>query len=240
MGFSRRPGKDLVRFMNITLFRATKRPNSSTYQAAKYLISKLSDVGTVYEFTLPEDMPHICLGCYACINGKEDKCGGYAYLEKINRAMDDSELLIFCAPVWCFHAPGQIKSFLDHYGYRWMVHRPNFAMLHKQAVIISTAGGGGLKETPKDIKDSMDYWGVARTYVVTQAVWGGFWNNMSEKFKTNLLHKLDKTAVRIEKHAKHLTPSLKVKALYKMFERLHLQGKMLPVDDSYWKETLKK
>ena len=49
--------------MNITLLKATNRKNSSTYHAAKYMISKLPNVNEVFEFTLPDDMPHICRGC---------------------------------------------------------------------------------------------------------------------------------------------------------------------------------
>lgn len=48
--------------MNITLIKATNRKNSSTYNGAKYLISRLDNVGEVFEFTLPDDMPHICGG----------------------------------------------------------------------------------------------------------------------------------------------------------------------------------
>lgn len=221
--------------MNITLIRATKRKNSSTYNAAKYFISKLKNVDEVFEFTLPEDMPHICRGCYACLYGNEDKCGGYEYLKPINEAFSKSQLIIFCCPVWCFHAPGQIKSFLDHYGFRWMVHRPNFDMMNKQAVIITTAGGGGLKSAAKDIKDSMDYWGVARTHTVRQSVWGYFWSDMPDKFKKSFIKKLDKTAAKVDKCAEHLKPSLKVKYLYKMFAKLHLNGKMWEIDNEYWR-----
>ena len=224
--------------MNITVIKATNRKNSSTYNAAKYFISKLNNVGEVFEFTLPDDMPHVCKGCYACLNGKEDKCGGYEYLKPINDAFAKSELIIFCCPVWCFHAPGQIKSFLDHYGYRWLVHRPNFDMLKKQAVIITTAGGGGLKSAPKDIKDSADYWGIARTYVVKEAVWGYFWNDMPEKFKKEFLKKLDNTAKKVEKNAKNLKPCLKVKFLFNMFKKLHLGGKMWKIDNEYWQKNV--
>ena len=226
--------------MNITLIKATARKNSSTVNAAKYFISRLNDVGEVYEFTLPDDMPHICRGCYACLYGNEDKCGGAEYLKPINAAMEKSRLIIFCCPVWCFHAPGQIKSFLDHYGFRWLVHRPNFDMMDKQAVIITTAGGGGLKSAAKDIKDSMDYWGVARTHIVAQSVWGYFWNDMPEKFKIEFIKKLDKTAAMVERCAKNLKPSLKVKALYKMFLKLHLNDKLWKIDNEYWQEHKKK
>lgn len=226
----------MVKNMNITLIRATKRKNSSTYNGAQYFISKLKNVGEVYEFTLPDDMPHICRGCYACLRGNEDKCGGSEYLKPINEAIAKSDLIIFCNPVWCFHTSGQIKSFLDHYGYRWLVHRPNFDMQNKQAVIITTAGGGGLKSAVKDVKDSMDYWGVARTYCVTQSVWGYFWNDMPEKFKKTFQKKLEKTAEEVMKHAKNLKPTFKVKSMYKMFEKLHKNDKMWEIDNEYWKK----
>ena len=83
--------------MNITLIRSNKRKNSTTYNSAEYLISKLENVDKVYEFTLPEDMPHICCGCYACIKGDEEKCGGYKYLKPILDAFDDSSLIILFA-----------------------------------------------------------------------------------------------------------------------------------------------
>lgn len=226
----------MVKNMNITLIRATKRKNSSTYNGAQYFISKIKNVGEVYEFTLPDDMPHICRGCYACLRGNEDKCGGSEYLKPINEAIAKSDLIIFCNPVWCFHTSGQIKSFLDHYGYRWLVHRPNFDMQNKQAVIITTAGGGGLKSAVKDVKDSMDYWGVARTYCVTQSVWGYFWNDMPEKFKKTFQKKLEKTAEKVMKHAKNLKPTFKVKSMYKMFEKLHKNDKMWEIDNEYWKK----
>ncbi len=225
--------------MNVTIIKATNRKNSSTYNAAKYFLSRLSAVEEVFPFTLPDDMPHICRGCYACLHGKEEKCGGYAYLKPINEAIAKSQLILFCCPVWCFHAPGQIKSFLDHYGYRWLVHRPDFSMLQKQAVIITTAGGGGLKSAVKDIKDSMDYWGVARTHVVTQSVWGYFWNDMPKKFKKSFLKKLDKTAAKVNRCAKRLKPSFKVKYLWGMFQKLHQNDKMWEIDNAYWKEQLK-
>ena len=195
--------------MNITLIRSNKRKNSTTYNSAEYLISKLENVDKVYEFTLPEDMPHICCGCYACIKGDEEKCGGYKYLKPILDAFDE-----------------RIKYFQDR--------KEDFKMLKKQAVILASAGGGGLKATVKDIKDSMDYWGVARTYSVCQGVWGYFWDNMPDKFKNSLLKKLDKTARKINKTSEKVTMSLKVKMLYTMFSKLHLKRKMTNVDDEYW------
>lgn len=81
----------------------------------------------------------------------------------------------------------------------------------------------------------MDYWGVARTHIVTQSVWGYFWNDMPEKIKNEFTKKIDKTARKVMKYEKNLTPSLKVKFLFAMFKNLHLKGKMWEIDNTYWK-----
>lgn len=65
--------------MNITLIRSNKRKNSTTYNSAEYLISKLENVDKVYEFTLRRICHIYVAGVYACIKGDEEKCGGYKY-----------------------------------------------------------------------------------------------------------------------------------------------------------------
>ena len=71
--------------------------------------------------------------------------------------------MIFTSPVYVYHCTGAMKSFLDHYGWRWMVHRPEEKIFSKQAVILSTAAGAGMKSANKDIKDSMFFWGIAES-----------------------------------------------------------------------------
>lgn len=97
--------------MNITVFYANKRKaKSSTYSIAQILIGKLLCEDQLFEFYLPQDMPHICIGCYACLRGKEDKCGGYEYMKSILSAMEQSELIVFCSPTYVFHTPGQNEN----------------------------------------------------------------------------------------------------------------------------------
>ena len=59
---------------------------------------------------------------------------------------------------------------------------------------------------------------------------------MPEKFKKSFVKKLDKTAAAVERRARHLTPSLKVRWMYLLFKRLHLKGKMWEIDNEYWRE----
>lgn len=157
--------------MNITIIYPHKRKTkSSTYGIAQMVLDRLLSDGTLHEFYLPQDMPHVCVGCYACMNGREDKCGGHEYMQKLIAAIDDSELIVFCAPTYVYHAPGQVKTLLDHFAYRWLVHRPDLSLMCRQALIITTAAGGGMKSTVRDLRDSMNYWGIGRTHVITQAV----------------------------------------------------------------------
>ena len=62
--------------MNITVIYSTGRKvQSCTYNIAQLLIRELLADDELFEFQLPRDMPHICVGCYACIKGQEQKCG---------------------------------------------------------------------------------------------------------------------------------------------------------------------
>ena len=119
--------------MNITVIYASGRKiRSSTYQIAQMLIKELLEDGTCFSFFLPDDMPHICTGCRACILGKEQACGGAAAMAPILKAIEQSGLILFCAPTYVYHVPGQMKSLLDHLAYRWMVHRPDLSFMKKQ------------------------------------------------------------------------------------------------------------
>ena len=221
--------------MNITLFTCNHRKSKSvTYGVAQQLIDTLLEDGTLYEFCLPQDMPHVCEACYACFTVGEETCPGRTYLEPILKAMSDSELLIFCVPVYVFHLPGQLKTFLDHLAYQWVVHRADPAMLQKQAVIITAAAGAGMKRAERDVRDSMNYWCVARTWGIRIASWGHDWADLPGRFRRKINRKTVRTIQRIKTHHAHLTPSLKVRLLYSFYRFLHLHRKMVPIDDEYW------
>ena len=126
----------------------------STYHIAHDLAEKLD--GDITEFFLPRD--------FGEFNDSEKKCPHYAKLAPLTEAMDAADVIILASPVYVFHATGAMKAFLDHYGYRWMVHSPEGAMFSKQGVCICTAAGAGMRSTLKDMKDSLFYWGVARIY----------------------------------------------------------------------------
>ena len=114
------------------------------------------------------------------------------------------------------------------------MHRPDLSLMCKQALIITTAAGGGMKSTVGDLRDSMNYWGIGRTHVITQAVWGYDWSSMPENFMHKIEQKVEKTVSAIRKNAGNVTPCAKVKGLFYMYRLFHKKRKMNPVDDEYW------
>ncbi len=221
--------------MNITVFYASTRgARSCTRGIARMLTDALLEGGTLHEFTLPRDLPHFCTGCRACMEGREQQCGGYAALSPILDAMAQSELLVFCAPTYAYQVPAQLKALLDHLAYRWMVHRPDPAFFRKQAVVITTAAGGGMRPTVRTVRDSAEYWGVARTCCITQAVWDYDWRTLPESFRRKIRAKVRKTAAKVKRRAAHLTPSLRVRLRFYLYRFLHLHRKMAAADDAFW------
>ena len=111
--------------MNILMINATMKKGKS-YTIGRALIDRIAgEEDQVQEIFLPKDMPEFCRGCARCIREGEEHCPDYLiYLKRITGMMHEADLLIFTTPVFVYHTSGQMKALLDHYGYRWMVHRP--------------------------------------------------------------------------------------------------------------------
>ena len=184
----------------------------STYRIGRMLAEKLTDDADVTEFFLPRDMPHFCMGCTQCFMKSETLCPHAAELAPITAAMDAADVLIFTSPVYVFHVTGPMKAFLDHYGWRWMPHRPEAKMFKKQAIVISTAAGGGMKSTNKDMADSLFYWGVPRIYKYGLAVQAVDWNEVSEKRKAAAEKKTGSIAAAVRRNDGRVKPGLKTRA----------------------------
>ncbi len=207
----------------------------STYHIGRILAEKLTKPEDIGEIFLPRDMPHFCCGCTRCFMEGESLCPHYEATKPLTEQMDEADVLIFTSPVYVFHATGSMKAFLDHYGYRWIIHRPESKMFSKQAVVISTAAGAGMKPTCKDIADSCFFWGVAKTYRYGLAVHAIKWSEVSAKKRQQIERKTDKLAAKIKGRASSVKPSLKTKGLFKVMSIAQKRG-FNPVDKAYWEE----
>ena len=218
--------------MKITLIHGQNH-KGSTYNIAHELAEKLN--GEITEFFLPKDFGEFCLGCGTCFTTSEKKCPHYEKTQPLTVAIDAADVLIFDSPVYVYHVTGSMKAFLDHYGYRWMVHSPEESMFKKQAVCITTAAGAGLSSTLKDMKDSLYFWGVAKIYKYGTAVAALNWNGVSDKKRKSIDKATTKLAKKILRKNGKVKPGLKTKAFFFLMHLLQRNG-ITEKDRLYWKE----
>ncbi|MBM7871260.1 multimeric flavodoxin WrbA [Clostridium pascui] len=219
--------------MRVLVIYGTQR-KGSTYHITQRFLEKLCDgENDIKEFFLPKDSPNFCRGCFQCFTDNA-KCPDYQYIKRILESMQEAELIIFTSPVYVYHVTGQMKAFLDHFGFQWMAHQPNETMFRKQALIISTAAGAGTKSTMKDIVDSFNFWGVARIHKYGVNVAAIDWDQVSNKKKIQIQNKVEKLAVKIKGKSKKVTPSLKVKGLFYIMRFMQRKFRFNEPDVKHW------
>ena len=216
--------------MKITIIHGQSH-KGSTYKIATDLASKLN--GEVKEFFLPKDFNDFCLGCTTCFMKDEKKCPHYEKLVPITNAILEADVLIFASPVYVYHVTAGMKNLLDHYGYLWMVHRPAEAMFKKQAIVISTAAGAGMKSTIKDVKDSLFYWGVPKVYELGVAVAATNYEQIKESKKKDIEKEEAKIAIKVIKRNGKVKPGFKTKAFFFLMHLLEKNG-WNKKDVDYW------
>ncbi len=146
--------------MKITVINGTEK-KGVTYNLKEIFLEQFRNTAEITEFYLPRDLPGFCIGCTQCFRTRQDLCKDAPYVQKIEAALLEADLLVFTSPAYVFHCTGAMKAMLDHFGYRWMPHRPAQEMFGKRAVIITQCLGAGEKSTAKDIRDSLSWWGVS-------------------------------------------------------------------------------
>lgn len=205
----------------------------STCHIAQMLAKKIG--GETTEFFLPKDFGEFCCGCTRCFSKSADKCPHYEKLAPITRALDEADVIILASPVYVFHATGAMKALLDHYGWRWMAHRPDERMFKKQGICIATAAGAGMKSTVKDMADSLFFWGVAKIDKIGLGVAAVDWNSISEKKRAKIEKTTASLARKITRRYGKVKPGLKTKATFFIMHLIQKNG-WNPADVNYWKE----
>lgn len=205
----------------------------STYYVSRMLAEKLE--GEIAEFFLPRDFGSFCVGCTQCFAKSETLCPHYEKLRPITQAMDEADVLILESPVYVYHATGAMKTFLDHYGYRWMIHRPEETMFRKQAVCISTAAGAGMKSTNKDMSDSLFFWGVAKTYKLGIRAAATSWKGIKPETKEMIDKKTTKLAKEIRSNVGKVKPGIRTRGFFAIARMLQIKG-FTETDKAYWNE----
>ena len=220
--------------MKVLIISGTNH-KGSTYNIGRIMAEKLTKPEEISEVFLPRDFDEFCYGCTNCFEKNEELCPHAEKLKPITELIDASDVLILTSPVYVYHCTGQMKALLDHYGWRWMAHRPEEKMFSKQAVVVATAAGAGVKSTMKDMADSCFFWGIPQTYKLGRAVAAVDWQSVKPKIKDDINKKADSIAKKILKRQGKVPVSLKTKGFFKIMSLLQKNG-WNKADVDYWKE----
>lgn len=180
--------------MKITVINGTAK-KGVTYHLKEIFLDEFRGKAEITEFYLPKDGPGFCSGCTTCFRGGEKLCKDAGCVQKIEKALLEADLLVFTSPAYVFHTTGAMKALLDHFGYRWMPHRPAREFFGKRAVIITQCLGAGAASTARDIKDSLAWWGM--TYIRTcsfKLMSEIDWDKLPEKKRAGMTGKLVRLA----------------------------------------------
>ena len=165
-----------------------------TWHIAQEVLSRLPEA-EVTEFFLPRDCPEACVSCFRCFEGG-NRCCQSPGAGRILEAMLASDVILLTSPVYALHVSGPMKTFLDHYCGMWMVHKPNGAMCGKQGVVIASAAGPVYRAALREMKDSLDFWGVARTYKLGCALVEISWDRLAPALKQKIARQAERTAAK--------------------------------------------
>ncbi len=207
----------------------------STYHITHMLLDKLNcareDISEFYVNDISD-----CIGCYQCIMKGENTCPHRNQIEKIISAIEEADVIIIDSPTYVFNVSGQLKTFFDHMGYRWISHRPYPTMKQKIGVAISTTAGAGAKQTTKLIATQMFWWSVGKIYQLPVTVAAMSWNQVSAKRKAEAERKTAKLAKAIQNKSGHVKPGIKARFMFFIMKQMHKGMDYSPLDMNYWKE----
>ena len=204
----------------------------STCMTARMLANKVG--GECEEFFLPRDFENPCRGCFTCFQTELSNCPHYRNLEPLEKAMLEADLIILDSPVYVYHASGQMMSFLDHFGTWWVIHRPRPEMSRKQAVVISTAAGGGMKSTCRDMADSLEMWGVRKVYRLGFGVQAVKPTDIPDRIQRSIDRKTDTLARIIRENPGKQGYNLRARMWFTLMRMAHRNFPPAEPDYSYW------
>ena len=227
--------------MKITVINGTEK-HGVTYKLKETFLKHFRESSEITEYYLPKDCPSFCVGCTSCFMNGETTCKDFYYINRIEKSLLEADLIVMTSPAYVMHTTGAMKAFLDHMGYRWMPHRPSSEMFGKRAVIITQCLGAGAKQTAKDIKHSLSWWGISKIGTFSGSLMSDIlWDKLSAKKQKQLTKKINKLAKRFSKinykrpaHTSHIT-KIKFKFCRLIQKKVYKNG-VAGLDNTYWQE----
>lgn len=219
--------------MRILTVMATPH-HGNTRAITDLFLNELKDENNEFdEIVLPNDFQEFCFGCANCILKGEEKCPHYHLVKPIVERIEKADFIIIATPVFVMSCSSGLKALLDHLAYIWLVHRPKESMFHKVGLIITTAGGSGVKDTVKLIKNNLFYWGIPKIYhysITTMKMNG---NYVDYKNKDKIKKEVKKKTNQIKRSLKNRKVGIKTRLFFKIFKLSQKNG-WNKTDLDYW------
>ena len=210
----------------------------STFNITKLFLNKLAGQNPeVVEFFMPRDTPPACVGCCNCFIKGESHCPHAGIVQPVVTAIEEADLVILDSPCYVMGMTGQLKTFLDHMGYRWLAHRPHPQMFRKIGLAVSTAAGAGAKRVTKDLRRHFFFWGIPRSYGFAVNVRAINWERVPAKRKARIEKAVARLAAKIVKRSGKVKPGLKTKAVFKAMGMMQKLGDWNPADREHWEKN---
>ncbi|MDP4092972.1 MAG: NAD(P)H-dependent oxidoreductase [Bacillota bacterium] len=220
--------------MKITVLHGQMH-KGSTWNITQLFLEKLSDKNTeINEFFMPKHTPSFCIGCFNCFTKGEDKCPHADIVQPVVNAIEEADLVILESPCYVLGMSGQLKTFLDHMGYRWIPHRPHPKMFSKVGLVISTAAGAGAGKVTKALKDNLFYWGVGKVYRFGKNVGASSWETVKSEKKSHIENDVTQMAAKILNKIGNVKPGIKTKAMFKLMQMSQKSNNWNPTDKEHW------
>ena len=208
----------------------------NTRAVVDLFLEEFKDENTNFEeIVLPNDFKNFCQGCANCILKGEENCPHYNEVSPIVKKIEKADLIILATPVFVGSCTSGLKALLDHLAYMWLPHRPNKSMFNKVGLIITTAGGSGVKPTVKLLKSNLFYLGVPKiyNYGITTMKMGGNYSDYEDK--DEMKKDVCKKAKAVKKALKTRKVGLKTKFFFNIFKMMQKNG-WNKIETEYWKE----
>ncbi len=207
----------------------------NTYNVTHLLLEQLDcEEEDIKEFNVNGISP--CVGCTQCILKDENLCPHRDMTEPIIKALEEADVIILDSPNYCMGMSGQLKTFCDHLGYRWMSHRP-YDMRQKIGIAISTTAGAGASKTTKAIGNQMIWWSMGRVYQLSFTVMAQKWDEINSKRIKKLNRKVRRLAAKINRTAGKVKPCIKTRVFFKIMTVMHKNAVWSEFENEYWKKN---
>lgn len=223
--------------MKIVVFHGQNH-KGSTYHTTKLILDRVVSPGdTVLEFQANRIPP--CVGCFTCFMKGEEKCPHREAFGPAAEAVEEADLVVAESPAYVMGMTGQLKSLFDHFGYRWVVHRPHPSMRNKIGLAVSTTAGAGAGRVTKDIARQFFWWGIPKTYRLGVAVAALSWQEVSEKNKAKIGKKAEKLAGSIKKRLgkKAGKPNFRWRLIFSVIRKVMQGDGWNDTDKVYWRQN---